>query len=201
VLRSSRDRSRSRRLPSLPASILVTAITGVGIGDLHVGRRGGRDAAKRSNGRTQPARGRGGRPGKPKVCQFCATRAVWVDYKDVTTLRRLMSDRGKIKARRVTGTCRQHQRDVAVAIKTARELALLPYALSPNTEKSGPRGRPREVGLAVNEPQEPMAEGPGTSPEPEPGGDEEGTEELAADAEPSPTPEAPDAVATAATTT
>src|SRR5205823_51937 len=71
----------------------------------------------------------------------------WVDYKDVNTLRRLMSDRGKIKARRVTGTCRQHQRDVAIAIKTARELALLPYVLSPsNADKPGRGGRPRDGG-------------------------------------------------------
>ena len=112
-------------------------------------RRGGRDATKRASGRSQPARARSGRPGKPKVCQFCASRTEWVDYKDVNTLRRLMSDRGKIKARRVTGTCRQHQRDVAVAIKTARELALLPYALSPNAEKSGRDGRSREGRPAV----------------------------------------------------
>jgi ribosomal protein S18 len=63
-----------------------------------------------------------------------------VDYKDVNTLRRLISDRGKIKARRVTGTCRQHQREVAIAIKTARELALLPYVVTTITvEKRGPR--------------------------------------------------------------
>jgi small subunit ribosomal protein S18 len=76
---------------------------------------------------------------------FCASKVEWVDYKDVNTLRRLMSDRGKIKARRVTGTCRQHQRDVAIAIKTARELALLPYALTPaSADKGGRRGGPRE---------------------------------------------------------
>jgi len=68
----------------------------------------------------------------------------WVDYKDVNTLRRLMSDRGKIKARRVTGTCRQHQRDVATAIKTARELALLPYALTPMNADKPRRGGPRD---------------------------------------------------------
>lgn len=71
---------------------------------------------------------------------FCASHVDWVDYKDVNTLRRLMSDRGKIKARRVTGTCRQHQRDVAIAIKTARELALLPYALSPSAADKPRRG-------------------------------------------------------------
>jgi small subunit ribosomal protein S18 len=71
---------------------------------------------------------------------FCATHAAWVDYKDVNTLRRLISDRGKIKARRVTGTCRQHQREAAIAIKTARELALLPYVVMTTTvERRGPR--------------------------------------------------------------
>src|SRR3954453_8067152 len=110
-----------------------------------MGRRGGRDAVKRSGARTQPARTRNGRPAKPKVCVFCASRVEWVDYKDVNTLRRLMSDRGKIKARRVTGTCRQHQRDVAIAIKTARELALLPYALTPSAaDKPGRGGRGRD---------------------------------------------------------
>jgi len=52
----------------------------------------------------------------------------WVDYKDTATLRRFISDRGKIRARRVTGACSQHQRDVAAAVKTARHLALLPYS-------------------------------------------------------------------------
>jgi len=50
-----------------------------------------------------------------------------VDYKDVNVLRKFISDRGKIRARRVTGNCTQHQRDVAKAIKNAREMALLPY--------------------------------------------------------------------------
>lgn len=50
-----------------------------------------------------------------------------VDYKDVALLRKYMSDRAKIRARRVTGNCTQHQRDVARAIKNAREMALLPY--------------------------------------------------------------------------
>jgi small subunit ribosomal protein S18 len=69
------------------------------------------------------------RRGRKKVCLFCAAHAEGVDYKDVSTLRRYMNDRGRIRARGATGTCRQHQRDVAVAIKTARELALLPYSL------------------------------------------------------------------------
>ena len=105
-----------------------------------MGRRAGRQTIKRGNDRSQRAPGRPGRPGKPKVCGFCVSQVDWVDYKEVNTLRRLMSDRGKIKARRVTGTCRQHQRDVAIAIKTARELALLPYALTPATADKGRRG-------------------------------------------------------------
>jgi small subunit ribosomal protein S18 len=64
------------------------------------------------------------------VCIFCRDHATSVDYKDVNLLRRFVSDRGKIRARRVTGTCSQHQRDVAAAVKNAREMALLPYASS-----------------------------------------------------------------------
>ena len=51
-----------------------------------------------------------------------------IDYKDTATLRKFISERGKIRARRVTGNCAQHQRDVASAVKNAREMALLPYS-------------------------------------------------------------------------
>jgi small subunit ribosomal protein S18 len=64
---------------------------------------------------------------KKKVCQFCKEKATGVDYKDTALLRKFISDRGKIRARRVTGNCVQHQRDVAIAVKNAREMALLPY--------------------------------------------------------------------------
>jgi small subunit ribosomal protein S18 len=81
------------------------------------------------------------RRGKPKFCVFCTQHTDWVDYKDVNTLRRFLSDRGKIRSRENTGTCKQHQREVAVAIKTARELALLPYAVSvPVADRPGGRG-------------------------------------------------------------
>src|SRR5688500_11623088 len=92
----------------------------------------GKDAAKRGSGKKKP-------------CIFCKERIDWVDYKDVNLLRRFMSDRAKIRARRVTGNCTQHQRDVAIAIKTARELALLPYATRVATSRGGGRGggRPR----------------------------------------------------------
>ena len=79
------------------------------------------------------------RRGKKKVCFFCAENAEWVDYKDVGILRKYMSDRGKIRARRVSGNCAQHQRAVAIAIKTARELALLPYTQRTTSERSGAR--------------------------------------------------------------
>ena len=65
---------------------------------------------------------------KRKVCIFCKDRVEYVDYKDVATLRKFVSERGKIRARRVTGNCSQHQRDVASAVKNAREMALLPYS-------------------------------------------------------------------------
>ena len=79
------------------------------------------------------------RRGKPKICVFCRDHVTFVDYKDVNVLRRFISDRAKIKARRTTGTCLQHQRDVAVAIKTSRELALLPYTQRTVSDKAGGR--------------------------------------------------------------
>ena len=66
--------------------------------------------------------------GKRKFCIFCKERTVYIDYKDTVTLRKFTSERGKIRARRVTGNCVQHQRDVASAVKNAREMALLPYS-------------------------------------------------------------------------
>jgi ribosomal protein S18 len=66
--------------------------------------------------------------GKRKICIFCKDRLDHVDYKDVMTLRKFVSERGKIRARRVSGNCVQHQHDVATAVKNAREMALLPYS-------------------------------------------------------------------------
>lgn len=70
---------------------------------------------------------RGGRKGRRKVCQFCVDKVEYIDYKDVARLRRFMSERAKILPRRVTGTCARHQRDLTVAIKRARQIALLPF--------------------------------------------------------------------------
>ena len=64
---------------------------------------------------------------KKKVCQFCREKTDFIDYKDVATLRKYVSDRGKIRARRVSGACALHQRGVTTAVKNAREMALLPY--------------------------------------------------------------------------
>jgi small subunit ribosomal protein S18 len=81
-----------------------------------------------------------GRRQKKKVCLFCRDGIDYVDYKDVNLLRKFMSDRGKIRARRVSGNCAQHQRAVARAIKTTRELALLPYTQRTTNERPGGRG-------------------------------------------------------------
>ena len=81
--------------------------------------------------RSRPTRRRdrktGGGGGRRKSCQYCRDKVEFVDYKDVSTLRKFISDRGKIRARRVSGNCSQHQRDVATAVKNSREMALLPY--------------------------------------------------------------------------
>lgn len=67
---------------------------------------------------------------KPKACGFCREDNAVIDYKDIALLRKFISDRGKIRARRVTGACTQHQRAVATAVKNSREVALLPYTSS-----------------------------------------------------------------------
>ena len=73
------------------------------------------------------------REGKPKrahrkVCSFCVEKAVYIDYKEVSRLRRYVSERGKILPRRVTGTCAKHQRPLTEALKRARAIALLPFS-------------------------------------------------------------------------
>ena len=82
-----------------------------------------------SNGRREGPRQRRFRPDrKRKVCMFCAGRGKYiVDYKDVSLLKRFVDERGRIKKARQSGACRRHQSRVALAIKRAREMALLPY--------------------------------------------------------------------------
>jgi len=64
---------------------------------------------------------------RPKICQFCADKNITIDYKQIDILRRFVTEEGKIRPRRQTGTCARHQRELAGAIKRARHLALLPY--------------------------------------------------------------------------
>lgn len=71
---------------------------------------------------------RRGRKGRRKVCSFCVDKVDSIDYKDISKLRRFISERAKILPRRVTGTCAHHQRELTVAIKRARHIALLPYS-------------------------------------------------------------------------
>ena len=63
-----------------------------------------------------------------KVCRFCEDKALRIDYKNVHTLQRFITERGKIIPRRVSGTCAKHQRGVTAAIKRGRQIALLPFA-------------------------------------------------------------------------
>jgi small subunit ribosomal protein S18 len=96
-----------------------------------------------------------GRRVKKKPCALCRDKVTWVDYKDVPMLRKYMSDRGKIRSRRVTGNCAQHQRALAQAIKTARELVLLPYTQRTVTERPGGRRGDRERPLSDTPPPPP----------------------------------------------
>jgi small subunit ribosomal protein S18 len=86
-------------------------------------QRGGTPTRDRKRGRTRGAPGGGRR----KPCPFCRDKVDVVDYKDLSSLRRAISDKGKIRSSRVTGACRRHQSQLAIAVKRARELGLLPY--------------------------------------------------------------------------
>lgn len=97
----------------------------------------GRTGAVEDNGASERYERRGRRgPGggggrkfvrKPKMCAFCVEKTLRIDYKQIDMLRRYVTERGKIRPRRQTGMCAKHQRAMAMAIKRARHLALLPY--------------------------------------------------------------------------
>ncbi len=94
--------------------------------------------------RSRPTRRRdkkgGPGSGRRKSCPYCRDKIDQVDYKDIGSLRRFVSDRGKIRSRRITGACRRHQNQVARAVKRARELALLPYVSeSTGSDREGGR--------------------------------------------------------------
>ena len=82
--------------------------------------------------------------GRRKPCPYCKDKIDQVDYKDISALRRFISERGKIRSRRITGACRRHQNQVSRAIKRARELALLPYVAEPANERAGGGRRDRD---------------------------------------------------------
>ena len=67
------------------------------------------------------------RPAKKKVCIFCADKVASIDYKDTAKLKKMITEKGKIIPRRASGTCAAHQRELAVAVKRARIMALLPF--------------------------------------------------------------------------
>jgi small subunit ribosomal protein S18 len=71
---------------------------------------------------------------RPKFCQFCLDKNIKIDYKAVDLLRRYVTEEGKIRPRRQTGTCAKHQRELATAIKRARHLAFLPFVASDEQE-------------------------------------------------------------------
>ncbi len=74
-----------------------------------------------------PRKGRGGK--RKRVCQFCVDKIVVVDYKESNRLSKYLTERGKILPRRISGNCARHQRQVTVAVKRARQVALLPYSM------------------------------------------------------------------------
>ena len=82
--------------------------------------------------------------GRRKSCPYCKEKVEQVDWKDVGSLRKFVSERGKIRSRRITGACRRHQSQVARAVKRARELALLPYVAEPANERAGGGRRDRD---------------------------------------------------------
>lgn len=67
------------------------------------------------------------KPARRKVCNFCVEKSEYIDYKDVAKLKKYLTESGKILPRRMTGVCARHQRELAVAIKRARQMALIPY--------------------------------------------------------------------------
>ena len=123
------------------------------------GRRGGRGLRRSQPTTTSPSRGanvagKGNESrsrkrlppltgGRRKSCFFCKSKVDEIDYKNIGELRRYISEKGKIRSRRISGACRRHQRQVAVAVKRAREMALLPYVAEGRDDREGGGRRDR----------------------------------------------------------
>lgn len=139
------------------------------------------------SGRPRPAAGtrpRGGRRGggrrpwgRRKVCQFCVDHVEKIDYKDVSRLRRYVSDRGRIESGKKTGTCARHQRMLTQAIKRARFMALLPFT-GDHAKVTGPIGAPAQ------RPAPEQEAAPAPSEESAPAAEETPTAESTADSQP-----------------
>ncbi|MCL4821158.1 MAG: 30S ribosomal protein S18 [Vicinamibacteria bacterium] len=95
------------------------------------GRPGGKPGGGRGGAGGGAGKGEGGKRfffRRRKVCKFCADKIDYIDYKDVKTLSGFVPERGKVLPRRMFGTCAEHQRKLTLAIKRARNIALLPFA-------------------------------------------------------------------------
>jgi small subunit ribosomal protein S18 len=118
------------------APVAEAPAVGEGAAEPGAAPAGGRPSGDRPSGGERPSGGDRGdrgerrrRPfGRRKVCAFCVEKVGAIDYKDAGRLRRYLSDRARIEPRRKTGTCAKHQRWLAIALKRARHLALLPYS-------------------------------------------------------------------------
>ena len=149
-----------------------------------------KDRDRRGKGQSERDRRR---PPKKKISVLNTENITWIDYKDVNLLRRFMSERAKIRARRVTGNSAQQQRAVARAIRIAREMALLPYSVRQVTQRSkGGRGRDRDRDRDM--PREAPG-APGSPPPPPPptgaGAEDGAPPDAAASPDAVPAPEAP----------
>lgn len=123
--------------------------------------------------RGKPGQKNNDRGRKKKVSVLSSEKIEYVDWKDVNLLRRFVSERSKIRARRVTGNSTQQQKLVADAVKVAREMALIPYATRITTQRNN-RGRDGERGDRGD--RGPRAEGPAPRPSGPPPGADEGDE-------------------------
>ena len=95
---------------------------------------------EKSTSRRRPPGGAAGTP-RRRNCRFCRDKVEEVDYKNISSLRPFISEKGKIRSRRITGSCRRHQVQIARAVKRARELALLPYVNEGGRDDSPRRER------------------------------------------------------------